>query len=228
MPFVKKIVIPLAIGFGFCGVIFWLTVPIVTTKQYLLPRVAASGISHPGFTLPEPSAVLSNSFAATVLIQSFSPDGSLVAQAHGIVLTEDGLIAVPSSVIVKDSSYYQVVFDDRVARATVAAGDVRHNLVLVAIDETSLVPVDFSSDTMTVDQSLLSVVKHFTFGRTTTDVRSLVGVDLQHPDSSLSSGSVLIDSRGRVVGIFDGRQGIVIGSDTISNLFTTYVRKNSR
>lgn len=228
MSFIKKIVLPAAVGFGFVVIMLVAALPVVTTKQYLLPRVAASIIAWP---MADGSSRyrIDNSLRAIVLIQSFSLDGSLMARGHGIVMTEDGLVVVPRFTIPRNASYYQVVFDDRVARATVVAADLKNGLVLLSIDERSLTPAHIDPEADEGDGPLISVVKNFTFGIMTVDLDFFTQEESRHGAKvSRGSGSILLNNAGNIIGLFDAQQGIVRNRNAIINLFATYVRKNDK
>lgn len=151
--------------------------------------------------------VVSKSERSVALVQYFSSPGVLVSQSSGIILTNDGLIAVPLNFIPRTLSSIQIFADSKIFSGKLAITDAANNLALVKIEASGLPILDFvPAEDISLGQSLLVLGKKIKINQVNSFVQlSLVKefdrTTLLDTESGQISGSALLSANGKLAGM---------------------------
>ena len=170
-----------------------------------------------------------------VLIETSGRRGETVGLGSGFIIREDGLIATCFHVIGQGRHFSVKLPDDVAARPTeIVAYDRDRDLALIKVDRKGLPTLDIAdSDKLTAAQPVLAVGNPLGFERSVADgvvagQRSIDDsefVQLAMPVEPGSSGSPVVDRKGRVVGMIAIKSGSSTAFAVPSNAFKPLVEK---
>lgn len=149
---------------------------------------------------------------SVALVQFFSSAGTLVSQTNGIILTNDGLIAIPLNAVPRSFSAIQVFVADKILKGALATFDSNSNLALIKVESGDLPILDFADlgglglgqNTLVVGKKIIiNQVQAFAHTSLISEITSqALFLDLERGQQrGPISGGAAVDSSSKIIGM---------------------------
>lgn len=233
---------------GVLGTFLFLLVAVVypdgKLKAYFLSQLY---FSNNNFTenqklIPTPSPLVpdfwehisSEASLSSVAVQVFK-ENRIIRSGSGIILSSDGLIVVPAD-LTYAGGIYQVLYEDKIAKGTVASFDGKRNLAIIKITNPEL---NLNVSDLNVGFNYQSGQEVLISGKLS-DLSKPVVISQKGIVSYLSGGKIILDtfsnasligakvinSKGDLIGMlyYRGGKSYVISSKDIDTFFKEYLK----
>lgn len=171
---------------------------------------------------------------STVAVQSFS-GGRLIRSGGGAILTQDGLIAAPASIVPASASVFQVSVRGQIEKAAVVSRDFSKNLALLSVNVQNLPVISFSDNLPDLAQPLLVFSKKFSLGKEIPFVQTALVSQVDESGKTIVVstefnqflfGAAVISESGEILGLLDFRnqKPLLISEQDIKAKLDSYLK----
>lgn len=203
-----NLVLPVLVEVDFLGSASFLKIFVRPQVQTVIKETEKVVTIEPDFW----KEVVPRTEKSVAFIQYFSSAGILLSQSNGIILTNDGLIAVPLNVVPIKFSAIQVFADDKILKGSLATIDAANNLALIKVETANLTILDsVDLNSLSLGQSILIVAKKIKVNKISTFAHISL---ISEPDGQVLfldiergrqrgqiSGGIAVDSESKIVGM---------------------------
>lgn len=179
--------------------------------------------------------IVNDSSISTVAIQVFS-NNKLNRQGSGIILSNDGVIATSSNLIIPNA-IFQVFVNDKIVRAEVVHNDVSKNLAFLKVKETGLTvaSLDFEYNYKSGKDVIVSGKLTELSGPVNFSQRALISyvtdkdVILDTNLDKIINGSIALDSNGIILGMtyIKNNKVHLLSARIIGEALSDFLNKNN-
>ena len=221
--------------FGFFLTVIFFNLDYVISNKLPSNITNSVQITYTSVPLPTPvpdfwQSIVNDSSLGVVVVQVFL-NNKLFIQGGGLILSSDGLIAVPAGLTVK-GGIYQIYYDGKIYKGSVVKFDLFKSLALIKIDAIGLSVADLRHVNYNSGQDVVIISKRLDLSGSIAVVSQKGMVSYVTPKNiiidTLTSGSIIgtgvINDNGDFIGLAYLRNGKVnmVKGASINDFFKTY------